>query len=235
MLKIVHLCSGYDSLRVLHGVSLNVKQGEIVALLGANGAGKSTLLKTVAGLLPPMEGRILFQDRNLAGWAAHRMAAAGVALVPEGRGLFPGMTVRDNLRMGLYGRALTGTDIRRRMEQACEAYPDLREKLDQRASELSGGQQQMLALARALISQPRVLLLDEPSTGLAPLLVAEMLKRIQSLKTTGMGIILAEQNVQGALRIADRGYVLKNGRIVLEGPARVLAESEEVRHAYLGK
>ncbi len=235
MLKIVHLCSGYDSLRVLHGVSLNVKQGEIVALLGANGAGKSTLLKTVAGLLPPMEGRILFQDRNLAGWAAHRMAAAGVALVPEGRGLFPGMTVRDNLRMGLYGRALTGTDIRRRMEQACEAYPDLREKLDQRASELSGGQQQMLALARALISQPRVLLLDEPSTGLAPLLVAEMLKRIQSLKTTGMGIILAEQNVQGALRIADRGYVLKNGRIVLEGPSRVLAESEEVRHAYLGK
>lgn len=235
MLKIVHLCSGYDSLRVLHGVSLNVKQGEIVALLGANGAGKSTLLKTVAGLLPPMEGRILFQDRNLAGWAAHRMAAAGVALVPEGRGLFPGMTVRDNLRMGLYGRALTGADIRRRMEQACEAYPDLREKLDQRANELSGGQQQMLALARALISQPRVLLLDEPSTGLAPLLVAEMLKRIESLKTTGMGIILAEQNVQGALRIADRGYVLKNGRIVLEGPSRVLAESEEVRHAYLGK
>jgi branched-chain amino acid transport system ATP-binding protein len=235
MLKIIHLCSGYGQLRVLHGISLNVQKGEIVALLGANGAGKSTLLKTIAGLESPQEGRILLKDRDLAGWPAHRIAAQGLALVPEGRGLFPGMSVLDNLRMGGYSQNIRGAEMARRVDEACERFPDLKEKLQDRAGSLSGGQQQMLALARALTGAPRVLLLDEPSTGLAPLLVAAMFQQILQLKESGLAIVLAEQNVQGALRIADRGYVLKNGRVVMNGPARDLSESDEVRQTYLGQ
>lgn len=235
MLKVIHLCSGYGPLRVLHGVSMNVKMGEIVALLGANGAGKSTLLKTVAGLEPPQEGRILFEDRDLAGWPAHRIAAQGLALVPEGRGLFPGMSVLENLRMGGYAQKIRGAEMARRVGEACERFPDLKEKLQDRAGSLSGGQQQMLALARALTGAPRVLLLDEPSTGLAPLLVAALFEQILQLKKSGLAIVLAEQNVQGALRIADRAYVLKNGRVVMNGPAQELMESDEVRHTYLGQ
>ena len=235
MLKIIHLCSGYGQLRVLHGISINVQKGEIVALLGANGAGKSTLLKSISGLLPHQEGRILFEDRDLAGWPAHRIAAQGLALVPEGRGLFPGMSVLDNLRMGGYAQKIRGVEMARRVDEACERFPDLKAKLQDRAGSLSGGQQQMLALARALTGAPRVLLLDEPSTGLAPLLVAAMFQQILQLRESGLAIVLAEQNVQGALGIADRAYVLKNGRVVMNGPARDLMQSDEVRRSYLGQ
>jgi branched-chain amino acid transport system ATP-binding protein len=235
MLKVIHLCSGYGPLRVLHGISMNVQKGEIVALLGANGAGKSTLLKTIAGLEPPQEGRIQLEDRDLAGWPAHRIAAQGLALVPEGRGLFPGMSVLENLRMGGYAQKIRGAEMARRVDEACERFPDLKAKLQDRAGSLSGGQQQMLALARALTGSPRVLLLDEPSTGLAPLLVAAMFEQIRQLKESGLAIVLAEQNVQGALRFADRAYVLKNGRVVMNGPARDLMDSDEVRQTYLGQ
>lgn len=235
MLKVIHLCSGYGPLRVLHGISMNVQKGEIVALLGANGAGKSTLLKTIAGLEPPQEGRIQLEDRDLAGWPAHRIAAQGLALVPEGRGLFPGMSVLENLRMGGYAQKIRGAEMARRVDEACERFPDLKAKLQERAGSLSGGQQQMLALARALTGSPRVLLLDEPSTGLAPLLVAAMFEQIRQLKESGLAIVLAEQNVQGALRVADRAYVLKNGRVVMNGPARDLMDSDEVRQTYLGQ
>lgn len=235
MLKVIHLCSGYGQLRVLHGISINVKKGEIVTLLGANGSGKSTLLKTIAGLETPQEGRILFEDLDLAGWPAHRVAAQGLALVPEGRGLFPGMSVLENLRMGGYAQKIRRAEMARRVDEACARFPDLKEKLHDRAGSLSGGQQQMLALARALTGAPHVLLLDEPSTGLAPLLVAAMFQQILQLKEAGLAIVLAEQNVHGALRIADRGYVLKNGRVVLNGPSKFLMESDDVRQTYLGK
>lgn len=235
MLKIVNLRSGYGSLRVIDGISLHVKAGEIVTLIGANGAGKSTLLKTVAGLLPATEGRVLFEDKDIAGWPAERIAAFGLTLVPEGRGLFPGMTVLDNLRMGGYARHLKARQLDRRVEQACAVFPVLSERLSERAGHLSGGQQQMLALARALVGQPKALLLDEPSTGLAPLLVTEVLQKIQQLKSSGLAILLAEQNVQGALRISDRAYVMKTGRVALDGPAAELMKSEEINQAYLGR
>jgi branched-chain amino acid transport system ATP-binding protein len=235
VLKVVHLVSGYHSLRVIDGVSLHVGQGEVIALVGANGSGKSTLLKTVAGLVLPSEGRILFKGSEMAGQPANRVAAAGVTLVPEGRGLFPGMSVLENLRMGGYARRLSGRGLARRIETVCAGFPALVPKLPQSAGSLSGGQQQMLALARALVGEPEVLLLDEPSTGLAPLLVAGVFDKIKELKRAGITVILAEQNVRQALQVADRAYVMKTGRIVLEGPAAQVSESDEVKKAYLGK
>jgi branched-chain amino acid transport system ATP-binding protein len=234
MLKVVHLVAGYGPLRVINGVSLHVQPGEVVALVGANGSGKSTLLKAVAGLVRPLEGRVLLRGLEMAGQPANRIAAAGLTLVPEGRGLFPGMTVRDNLRMGGYARGWGGAALARRISAVCEAFPDLTAKLAAPAGSLSGGQQQMLALARALVGQPEVLLLDEPSTGLAPLLVAEVFARIKVLKNAGATLILAEQNVRQALGVADRAYVMKTGRVVMEGPAATVAASDEIRKAYLG-
>jgi branched-chain amino acid transport system ATP-binding protein len=234
VLKIVHLVAGYGALRVIDGVSIHVNAGEVVALVGANGAGKSTLLKTVAGLMPPREGRILLRGKEMAGQPASRIAAAGLTLVPEGRGLFPGMTVRDNLRMGGYAGRMSGSRLDRRIQEVCAGFPDLLNKLGAKAGSLSGGQQQMLALARALVGQPGVLLLDEPSTGLAPLLVAEVFKKIKELKSTGVTLILAEQNVRQALRVSDRAYVMRTGRVVMEGTAEAVAASDEVKTAYLG-
>jgi branched-chain amino acid transport system ATP-binding protein len=235
MLKAVNLRSGYGALQVVNGVSLRVQPGEIVALIGANGAGKSTLLKTLAGVIHPTEGRVLLRDQPVAGWPAHQLARRGLVLVPEGRALFPGMTVLDNLRLGGYPKKLAGPALAGRIEAMCEQFPALREKLRQRAGELSGGQRQMLAIARALISEPEILLLDEPSTGLAPLLVAEIFECIRQLQQAGISILLAEQNVQGTLRIAQRAYVMQTGRIVLDGPAADLLRSEQVQKAYLGK
>ena len=210
------------------------RQGEVVALLGGNGAGKSTLLKTIAGLITPTAGRIALRDRNITGWPAEKIAAAGLSLVPEGRGLFPGMSVLDNLRMGGYASRLAGRKLSGRIEQAYEMFPVLAERLSDKAGNLSGGQQQMLAIARALVGSPDILLLDEPSTGLAPLLVAEVFEKIQQLKESGMTILLAEQNVQMALETADRAYVIENGKVVFNGPASELMESDEVKRAYLG-
>lgn len=234
MLKVVHLVSGYGALRVITGVSLHVARGEVVTLIGANGSGKSTLLKTIAGLVAPVEGRVLLKGREMAGRPANAVAAAGLTLVPEGRGLFPGMSVLENLRMGGYARGLGGRRLAERIDTVCAGFPALLEKFEQRAGSLSGGQQQILALARALVGAPEILLLDEPSTGLAPLLVAEVFDRIKELKRGGMTIILAEQNVGQALQVADRAYVMKTGRVVMEGPSSQVAEADEVRQAYLG-
>jgi branched-chain amino acid transport system ATP-binding protein len=234
MLKGVHLTSGYGSLQVLRGVSVHAGEGEIVALVGTNGSGKSTLLKTLAGLINPAEGRLFYRGRDVSRWPAERLALEGVALVPEGRGLFPEMSVLDNLKMGLYGRKCGAGEWKNRLEKVCGDFPIVGEKLGQRAGSLSGGQQQSLALARALIGEPRVLLLDEPSTGLAPKLAAEIFTLILKLKAEGKTIILAEQHVREALRAADRAYVMKTGRIVLDGPASQLLESDEIKKAYLG-
>jgi len=234
MLKVINLQAGYGALNILDGVSLHIDAGEVVALLGGNGAGKSTLLKTISGLLAPSEGRILHGERNIAGWPAERIAALGITLVPEGRGLFPGMSVRDNLRLGGYARRMGARKLRENVEKAFDLFPALRERRAEQVGNLSGGQQQMVALARALVGEPALLLLDEPSTGLAPLLVAELFEKITHLKQAGMTLMLAEQNVQHALRIADRAYVLENGRIALDGPAPTLMSSEAIQHVYLG-
>jgi branched-chain amino acid transport system ATP-binding protein len=234
MLKVVHLACGYGSVRVVHGVSLHVSKGEVIALVGANGSGKSTLLKTIAGLLPPLEGRILLKGKEMAGQPAERIAAAGLTLLPEGRGLFPGMSVLDNLRLGGFARRLSRRAEAERLEMVCSDFPALREKLAQKAGSLSGGQQQMLALARAMVGAPEVLLLDEPSTGLAPMVVAEVFTKIKVLKQAGVTIILAEQNVSRALELADRAYVMKTGRVVMEGPADEVSGADEVQRAYLG-
>ncbi len=235
MLKVVHLCAGYGSLRVIDGLSLNVKPGEVVTLVGANGAGKSTLLKSVAGLLPPFEGRVLLHGRDIAGQPANRVAELGVTLVPEGRGLFPGMTVRENLEMGGYARRLSKRALDARINEVCGHFPALPERFAQRAGSLSGGQQQMVALARALVGEPALLLLDEPTTGLAPALVAEVFAQIRRLKAAGLAVILAEQNVRQALEVADRAYVMQTGRVIMEGPAERIAQSNEVQKAYLGR
>ncbi len=234
MLKMINIESGYEDLMVLHGVSLRVGQGEVVALLGANGAGKSTLQRTASGLISPREGRILLGGKSIGGAPAEKIASKGLAFVPEGRGLFPGMSILDNLRMGGYSRRLRGSKLSGAIEKTFELFPALKDRLGDRAGNLSGGQQQMLAIAKALVGSPDILLLDEPSTGLAPLLVAEVFEKIKQLKASGMTILLAEQNVQQALEVADRAYVLENGRIVLEGPSSVVMESEDVKRAYLG-
>ncbi len=234
MLKVVNLKSGYHGLVVVDGVSLRVQPGEAVALVGVNGSGKSTLLKTIAGLVPATAGRVLLAGRDVARQPAHRVAAAGCTLVPEGRGLFPGLSVLDNLRMGGYARRLAGRQLARLVELAAGFFPALQNRLGQPAGTLSGGQQQMLALARALVGEPQLLLLDEPSTGLAPLVVREIFEKIRGLKQAGVSLMLAEQNVQEVLRLADRAYVMQTGRIVLEGPAAELARSGEVQKAYLG-
>lgn len=235
MLKVVAIRAGYGPLQAVDGVSMHLKPGEIVGLIGANGSGKSTLLKAIAGVIIPTEGRVLLRDQPVAGWPADRLAGLGMTLVPEGRALFPGMSVLDNLRMGGYPKRLRGPKLASRIDAVCGRFPVLREKLSQRAGDLSGGQQQMLAIARALVSEPRILLLDEPTTGLAPLLVAEIFACIRQLREAGIAILLAEQNVPGTLRVADRAYVMKTGRIVLDGPARELAQSEEIQKAYLGR
>jgi branched-chain amino acid transport system ATP-binding protein len=234
MLKTVSLRSGYGSLTVIDGISMHVDKGEVIALLGGNGAGKSTFLKTIAGLISPMEGRIFLNGQNITGWPAEKVAPARLSLVPEGRGLFPGMSVLDNIRMGGYAAKLSGRKLAGKIKQTFELFPVLTDRLSDKAGNLSGGQQQMLAIARALVGSPNILLLDEPSTGLAPILVAEVFEKINQLRSTGMTILVAEQNVQQALQTADRAYVIENGKVVLDGPASELMESEEVRKAYLG-
>lgn len=234
MLRVVNLSSGYGKLTVLKSISMSVKPNEVVALVGGNGAGKSTLLRTVAGLIAPSEGRVLLDSRDVAGKPAERIARMGLALVPEGRALFPSMTVQENLKVGANAGATGRREIDERFAAVFELFPVLAERLKSRAGELSGGQQQMLALGRAMMSEPRLLLLDEPSTGLAPVLVAELFEKVALLKSQGVTILLAEQNVHKALEIANRGYVIENGRIVLEDTGEALRGSERVQKAYLG-
>jgi branched-chain amino acid transport system ATP-binding protein len=223
----------YGEIHALRRVALEVRGGEIVTLLGNNGAGKSTTLKTISGLLVPRQGSIVFDGQPLAGVAAHEIVARGIAHVPEGRRIFNRLTVRGNLTMGAYLR--TDANVDADLERAFALFPRLKERVGQIAGTLSGGEQQMLAIARALMARPRLLLLDEPSMGLAPVLVEQIFATIDSINRQGTTILLVEQNAAMALSIAHRGYVLETGTVVLSGTAGQLAENAEVRRAYLGE
>lgn len=231
LLQVRNLSCGYGSLEVVHGASLHVCHGEIVGLLGANGAGKSSLLKAIIGLLPPWAGEVFIDRRPTTGQPPWRSVSNSTVLVPEGKMIFADMTVRENLIIGGYHNP----DRIRHLETVLDGFPRLRERLQQVAGTLSGGEQQMLALGRALMARPRLLLLDEPSMGLAPLMVKEVFTSIRKMKDIGLTVLLIEQNANAALRIADRAYVMETGEIVLEGPAADLAHNPEVKRAYLGK
>jgi branched-chain amino acid transport system ATP-binding protein len=234
MLEVRDVSVFYGKIQALRGVSLDVARGEVVALIGSNGAGKSTLLRTVAGVLAPRTGTIVFERTPIAGVAAHRAARLGLRLVPEGRGLLTRMTVLDNLLMGQYLRP-RDAEAARDVEAVLERFPLLRERQAQVASTLSGGEQQMLAIARALVGRPQLLMLDEPSLGLAPLIVSRIFDVIRSIKDDGVTILLVEQNAKKALQIADRAYILETGQVTLAGPARDLLQGEAVQRAYLGR
>jgi branched-chain amino acid transport system ATP-binding protein len=231
VLSIDNLHSAYGRIEVLHGVSLEVERGEIVSLIGANGAGKTTLMKAVAGV-QPSSGAIRFEGDSFERLPPHVRVARGVSLVPEGRQLFAPLSVRDNLRLGAWSRK-TG-DSSAGMERACTLFPMMRELIDLSAGALSGGQQQMLAIGRALMAQPKLLLLDEPSMGLAPNIVDQVLNAIRALKRNGLTILLVEQNASAALAISDRAYVLETGRISLSGKAADIRADARVQQAYLG-
>ncbi len=233
MLEIRDLHVYYGEIHALKGASLSVGKGEIVALLGPNGAGKTTTLKTVSGLLPPRSGTIVLEGQSVVGTASHEIVRRGIAHVPEGRRIFNRLSVADNLEMGAYLR--TDRAIREDMERVFTVFPRLRERRAQVAGTLSGGEQQMLAIGRALMTRPRLLLLDEPSMGLAPVLVEQIFETIQDINRQGTPILLVEQNAAMALTIAQRGYVLETGSVVLEGSARDLGQNQEIRRAYLGE
>jgi branched-chain amino acid transport system ATP-binding protein len=238
MLRIKNLEAGYGPLKVLRKVSLHIGAGEIVTVIGANGAGKTTLLKTVSGLLVPRGGEILFEKNTIRKVPAERIVSLGCSLVPEGRQLFAPMTVRENLILGacVQFRKRRNEEVTEDMERVFGLFPRLQEREAQLAGTLSGGEQQMLAIGRALLSRPRMLLLDEPSMGLAPRMVREIFAHIVHLrKEFGLTILLVEQNARGALAIADRGYVLETGRMVLQGPSEVLLSNKDVQRAYLGR
>ena len=232
ILKVDDINVYYGSIHAIKGVSFEVQEGEIVTLIGANGAGKSTTLQTVSGLLHSRTGSIEFLGENLMGVPAHKVVAKGLAQVPEGRRVFLQMTVEENLEMGAYTRS--GGDIDADLEKVYAYFPRLMERRRQIAGTLSGGEQQMLAMGRALMSRPKLLMLDEPSMGLAPILVEQIFKIIQTLHEAGTTILLVEQNAQAALSIADRGYVLETGKIVTSGTGTELLASPEIKKAYLG-
>ena len=232
MLEVSALRAGYGPIEVLRGIDLTVAAGEIVALLGSNGAGKSTLNNNISGLYRPFGGNIRFDGKDIAGTPSMQIVEAGLVQVPEGRRVFPNLTVRDNLELGSYRR---GKPARaQNLERVLATFPRLRERLRQAAGTLSGGEQQMLAIGRGLMAEPRLLILDEPSLGLSPLLVEEMFALIGRLNADGLAILLVEQNVMQSLTIAHRAYVLENGRIALQGPAAELAEHPGLRKSYLG-
>jgi branched-chain amino acid transport system ATP-binding protein len=237
MLRMRNIKCYYGKIRAINGVSLSVRAGEIIALIGANGAGKSTLLQTLCGLTARWEGDIHFEKESLRGLKPQAIVQRGMCLVPEGRLLFPPMSVLENLKLGAYLRCRRGEHdaVREDLESVLELFPILRERARQPAGTLSGGEQQMIAIARALMARPRLLLLDEPTMGLAPFLVRMILDTLVQLKMRGITVLLVEQNARAALQIADRGYVLENGRIVLEGPAGDLLADQDVKRAYLGR
>ncbi len=223
----------YGLVPVVHGVSLRVRKGQVVTIIGANGAGKSTLMKTISGLLHPTQGQIRLFEQDIQGMDPDQIVPRGLSLVPEGRRLFGPMTVRENLEMGAYCRR-DPAGIERDLERALGFFPDLRAKLSVPAGSLSGGQQQMVAVARAMMSAPRIMLLDEPTIGLAPAVVDVIAQVISDIRDSGVDVLLVEQNAEMALEVADYGYVLEQGRIVIEAPARELASDPEVQRAYLG-
>ncbi len=232
MLQIENLTAGYGDTSVLHGISLEVGEGEIVALIGANGAGKTTILKTISGLLRARQGRILFDGRQIQDWPTHRTVASGLVQVPEGRHLFRQMTVLENLQLGSFRRGRR--DRHATLAQVFAMFPRLEERKNQRAGTLSGGERQMLAIGRALMTRPRLLMLDEPSLGLAPLIVKSIFETISNVRAAGTTVLIVEQNAVQTLAMADHGYVLENGEIVLVGTGAELLENEDIRSAYLG-
>jgi branched-chain amino acid transport system ATP-binding protein len=232
LLRIEDLRTGYGAVEAVHGVSLEVALGTVVGVIGANGAGKSALLNAICGLLPH-SGRILLDGRDIGTLAAYARAREGLIMVPEGRRVFPGMSVRDNLLSASLHRRVRG-QTQATLQAMFQTFPRLRERLDQMAETLSGGEQQMLAIARTLMGQPRVIMLDEPSLGLSPLFVQEVFRVIGELRKTGLTILLVEQNVHHCLELSDYAYVLDQGRITLEGPASALLADPRVRAAYLG-
>ena len=233
MLKVDNIDVYYGAIHAIKGISIEVPKGEIVTLVGSNGAGKSTTLRTISGLMKPKNGAILFEDKNIVGVPAHKIVGMGLCQVPEGRHVFANMSVMENLELGAYLRN-DKDGIARDLEDVFKKFPRLLERKDQISGTLSGGEQQMLAMGRALMSRPRLLLLDEPSMGLAPLLVKEIFNIIKEINESGTTVLLVEQNANMALSIADKAYVLETGRIALAGTAQELASSEAVRKAYLG-
>lgn len=233
MLRVEDINVYYGAIHAIKGISLEVNDGEIVALIGSNGAGKSTTLRTISGLMKPKTGRIMYDGEDITGVPAHKIVGKGLCQVPEGRHVFANMTVMENLELGAYLRT-DKEGIAKDMEMVFEKFPRLLERKDQLSGTLSGGEQQMLAMARALMSRPKLLLLDEPSMGLAPLLIKEIFNIIKEINASGTTVLLVEQNANMALSIADKAYVLETGRITLSGTAAELASSEEVRKAYLG-
>lgn len=232
MLTVEGLRSRYGRIEVLHGIDLTVQSGEIVTVVGANGAGKTTLLKCLSGTQPVSGGTITFRGESLTGLPAHRRPARGLTQSPEGRQIFTNLTVEENLRLGAY--LFTDDRVEKDMEDAFQMFPILREKRNLAAGGLSGGQQQMLAMARALMGRPSCLLLDEPSMGLAPIIVQQIFDVVSGLKALGVTVLLVEQNAFGALKIADRGYVMETGRITMSGAAEDLIADPRIREAYLG-
>jgi branched-chain amino acid transport system ATP-binding protein len=235
MLRVTNLEAGYGKLRVLKNVSLHVGAGEIVILLGANGSGKTTLLKAASGILRPQGGRVLFDRQDIAGAAMERIVELGCVLVPEGRQLFNPLSVRENLLLGAYLHARRSDRVRESLEEAFSLFPRLAERQTQLAGTLSGGEQQMLAIGRALMARPKMIMMDEPSMGLAPMAVDRIFQTLAQLPARGITVLLVEQNARASLGIASRGYVLETGQIVLEGSSLELMDNHDVRRAYLGK
>ncbi len=233
MLQVQGLCAGYGPVDVLQDVSVEVRKGEIVSLIGANGAGKSSTLRCISRILATRRGSLRFEGHDLLALPAHQVVAAGLAHVPEGRRIFPRLTVRENLEMGAYRRR-DRDGVAKDLEHVHQLFPILRDRSRQAGGTLSGGEQQMLAIGRALMSRPRMLMMDEPSMGIAPLLVARIFEAVKRLRAEGMTILLVEQNARAALRLSDRGYVMETGRITLEGTGTQLLQDRRVQEAYLG-
>jgi branched-chain amino acid transport system ATP-binding protein len=234
MLKLNDVSVKYGSFKALHSINLEIKDGELVVLLGANGAGKSTIFRTISGLIKSSSGELHFMGKSIGGWSPDRIVKAGIAQCPEGRKLFLEMSVLKNLILGGYVHRKDKAEIARSLKHIFELFPILYDKKDQPAGSLSGGQQQMVAIARALMAKPKLLLLDEPSVGLAPLVVEQMFETIAEINRNGTSVLLAEQNAYAALQIAHRGYIIENGHLVLEGSSSTLRNNEVVRRAYLG-
>ncbi|HEX8131381.1 MAG TPA: ABC transporter ATP-binding protein [Pyrinomonadaceae bacterium] len=234
MLTLENISVSYGAIEALNGVSMHVEKGEVVTLIGANGAGKTTTLRTITGLLAPRAGRVLYENEEISGLPTHKLVARGISMSPEGRGVFANLTVRENLQMGAYLKK-NKREIAEDMERAFTMFPRLREREAQKAGTLSGGEQQMLAMGRALMSRPRLLLLDEPSLGLAPLVVHTIFQAIEDISSKGTTILLVEQNANAALKHSDRAYVLETGQIVMEGSSKELAADPRIKEAYLGE
>ncbi|MDI9390273.1 MAG: ABC transporter ATP-binding protein [Synergistota bacterium] len=233
ILKVTDMCAGYGGVPVLHGISLEVCEGELVAIVGANGAGKTTTMRTIAGLMRPTRGSVEFYEEDVTGLPAHVMVKRGLTYVPEGRRLFQKLSVRENLELGAFTERNRDV-IEERLARVYDLFPILKERSDQKAETMSGGEQQMLAIARGLMSAPKLILLDELSLGLQPSLVERVLRAVTEIRRFNVTVLMVEQRVLEALEIADRGYVIQSGRVVMSGPSGQLLNSEEVKRAYLG-